>query len=220
MVLVGSAPGYAQVSVSRGSPTENQKRIILGNLRKLLQAEDEIKRRFSDELDQLTENIVALEPQSRDTRKFKADYKARTESIEDQAELMLENQLRIEFLTAFLARVELANDVIAESPRILREMSQRQLVGNFENGDTPKNKLWLFELNLAMTIKSVFEPREDFVGFIKQYLVYSTLRDPVSPADFVKFRGSYLGGSTEPVPKITEFFKPRPEASPKSTSDL
>jgi hypothetical protein len=118
--------------------------------------------------------------------------------INEVKDALSENHLRIEFLNMFISGLETASDVRMESPKILADLSHKELLAAVESGG--ETKVWLFELYLSIAIRDIMEPSENYADFVKKYMNYASLKEPKSPAGFMKDKGrNYLTGPEKSV---------------------
>jgi hypothetical protein len=164
----------------------------MGELQKLLHAEEDMRSKLDGKLVDTLKDMQNVKSTSFSGDVLDATLSRHEVKVGDVKDLLVENHLRIDFLNSLLEALEKTDDVRKDAAAILLDLSHRQILGNMESGvDT---KVWLFELYLSIAIRDIMEPSENFTDFVKQYMLYSSVHDPRTPAEFLKSR-DYMGGN-------------------------
>jgi hypothetical protein len=167
-------------------------------IQKILQLEEQARVKFTNEVNEALDRMHAVNAAKGNDERIDstlARHEARVTEIRNN---LIENQLRIELLNDLISAMDRKKAAAKDIPAILLDLSKKQILASAESANN-ETRLWVFEIYLAIALRDIMEPSESLGDFIKKYLVYSTVRDPRSPQEFLKSR-NYIGGSmTESV---------------------
>lgn len=162
--------------------------VVLDQIQSVLRGEEEahskIDLNLTKRIDEFTAQSVS--PNNKNLDETITDLQSKISDTEND---LIENHLRIDFLNALISSLQSINitDLRKDLCQVLKQSAHRQLLSGAESTSTD-SKTWIFELNLCLAIKDIMEPGEKLGEFIKKYMIYSSLREPRSPTEFLKSR--------------------------------
>ncbi|MBK9294155.1 MAG: hypothetical protein IPM57_06870 [Oligoflexia bacterium] len=168
---------------SWGAPTK----YVIG-LQTVLQAEESVRTKLSSKLLDALKQVTSSTADSKN-KEFEEELNEKTQIVADAKNDIKENQLRIEFLNSLINKLEPMGE-ISDIKKVLNDvlidLAHKQLISSAEH--SVESNLWLFETYLAIAVRDIMEANEDMAEFIKKYIVYSSIREPRSPSEFLKER--------------------------------
>lgn len=164
---------------------------ILADVRKVLEIEQNTRAKLSAELRDGIKSLQAATAMRGSEDNMEISLQQGETKLSDTRTALIENQLRLEFLNSFISALERTTDPRKEVVTVLGDLAFRQVLASVET--QTENSIWRFEIYLSIAIRDIMEPRENLGEFVKQYIQYSSIRDPKTPKEFLKSR-SYIGG--------------------------
>lgn len=160
-------------------------------LKKVLAAEEAVRKKLNSKLEDALQAANAIKIDLKNEH-FDEELSQLLSKVADARNDVSENQLRINFLDDFIHKLDTATitDIKKDAEKILLQLAKKNLLADAETG--LENETWTFESHLAKAIRDIMEPNENLGEFVKSYMVYSSLREPRSPRDFLKER-KYIG---------------------------
>lgn len=165
---------------------------VMVQLNSLLKTEEEMHVKLDNELVDAMKEIQAVSVLGAE-HTVEAILSRHQSKVADIKNNLVENHLRIEFFNALINTLDHhpPTDIRKDSPTIFLDLAHKEILASVESGN--ESPLWLFEVYLSTAIKDIMEPSENYADFIKRYLVFSSIRDPRPPQDYLKSR-KYIGG--------------------------
>ncbi|MDZ4678370.1 MAG: hypothetical protein SGI74_12775 [Oligoflexia bacterium] len=107
-----------------------------------------------------------------------------------------EKTQRLEFISTYYSALQRSKDSLEAAIEVLLELSAKQRKSAIREGNLDA-KIWLFEVQLAIALKNIMEPKQSFSEFVKLFMNTSTVSDPKGLEHFLKYYGDYRGAKPE-----------------------
>lgn len=169
------------------SPTFGGAPSPIQDLQKILKAEEEVRTKLNSKLFTALKQAVD-QPANAKNKSFDEELNTKISDVIDNKNDIIENHLRIDFLNTFINKLDSTStgDIKKVAVEILINMAHKQLISDSETNSS--SQMWLFAIYLAIAVRDIMEPNENFGEFVKKFIIFSSLREPRSPADFLKER--------------------------------
>ena len=187
-LLAGSAQPQAH---ALEAPIPSNSRMAMEQLQDVLKSEEDLHVKLDKEMinftDVMSKTVISAQNKNLDDELDVAQSRV----IGTQKDLT-ENHLRLDFLNTLINSFQSSSggDLRQDTCNILKDLAHKQLLSATEINQ-PDGKIWLFEIYLCLAVRDVMEPGEQFGEFVQKFMIYSTLRDPKSPTEFLNHR-NYL----------------------------